>query len=131
MPKLTINQRTFGKAIAALLNLYKAEHGFANELKELQATYLPVLKQWLEIAAPNWIQMKKTLTKEEFSITRDYFLTANQTISDSLANKIEPFLSIQDPHLTGQLHAYIKSLTDLAHKWRLKAIWAGPRTYRS
>jgi hypothetical protein len=28
MPKLTISQRTFGKAIAALLKLYKAELGF-------------------------------------------------------------------------------------------------------
>jgi len=125
MPKLTISQRTFGEAIAALLKLYKAEPGFANELKQLRATYLPVLKQWLEIGVPNWIQMKKTLTKEEFSIARDFFLTANQTISDSLADKLDSFLSIPDPHLAGQLDAYVKALTDLAYRWRLKAPWAG------
>ena len=125
MPKLTIDQRTKGKAVAALLKLYKAEPGFANELKELRATYLPVLTQWLKIGIPNWIQMKKTLTKEEFSITRDFFLTENQTISDSLADKLEPFLSIPDPHLASQLDAYVKSLTDLAYRWRLKAPWAG------
>jgi hypothetical protein len=86
---------------------------------------LPVLEKWLKIGVPNWIQMKKTLTQEEFSMTRDFFLTANQTISDSLADKLEPFLSIPDPHLVGQLDAYVKSLTDLAYRWQLKAPWAG------
>jgi hypothetical protein len=126
MPKLTINQRTEGKAVAALLKLYKAEHGFADKLKGLRATYSPVLEQWLKIGVPKWIRMKKTLTKEEFSITRDFFLTANQTISDNLAAKIKRFLSISDPHLEDQLDAYIKSLTELAYRWRLRATWAGP-----
>jgi hypothetical protein len=125
MPKLTISQRTFGKAIAALLKLYKAEPDFARELEELRITYSPVLDQWLKIGVPNWIQMQKTLTQEELSITRNFFLTANQTISDSLADKLEPFLSIPDPHLAGQLEAYVESLTDLAYRWRLKAPWAG------
>ena len=126
MPKLTISQRTFGKAIAALLKLYKAEPSFVQELEELRITYLPVLEQWLKIGVPNWIQMKKTLTQEELSITRDFFLTANQTISDSLADKLEPFLSIPDPHLARELETYVESLTDLAYRWRVKATWAGP-----
>jgi len=125
MPKLTIDQRTKGKAVAALLKLYKAEPGFANELKELRAPYSPVLERWLKIGVPDWIQMQKTLTKEEFSITRDFFLTENQTVPDSLAGKLEPFLSIPDPHLVEQLDTYVESLTDLASRWRLKAPWAG------
>jgi hypothetical protein len=125
MPKLTISQRTFGKAIAALLKLYKAELGFVKELDELRITYSPVLEKWLEAGVPNWIQMKKTLTQEELSITRDFFLTENQTISGSLADKIESSLFIPDPYLAGQLDAYVESLTDLAYKWRLKAPWAG------
>jgi len=125
MSKLTIDLRTKGEAIAALLKLYKAERDFARELEELRIIYLPALEQWLRIGVPNWIQMKKTLTQEEFSITRDFFLTANQTISDGLANKLEAFLSVPDPHLVGQLDAYEKALADLACRWRLKAPWAG------
>ena len=121
MPKLTIDQQTKDKAVAALLKLYKAEPGFANELKELRATYLPVLEQWLKISVPNWIQMKKILTKEEFTITREFFLSENQTISDSLADKLENLLSIPDPHLSSQLDAYVNTLTDLAYRWRLKS----------
>ena len=126
MAKLTISQRTKGKAVAALLKLYKAEPNFARELEELRTIYMPVIEQWLKICVPNWIQMKKTLTQEEFSITRDFFLTGSQTISDGFAKKLRPFLSIPAPHLASQLDAYVKSLTDLAYRWRLKAIWAGP-----
>jgi len=125
MPKLTINQRTKGKAVAALLKLYKAEPDFTRELQELRVTYSPVLEQWLKIGVPNWIQMKETLTQEEFSFTRDFFLTKNRNIPESLANKLEPFLSIPDTQLAGQLESYEKSLTDLACRWRLKATWAG------
>jgi len=126
MPKLTISQRTLGKAVAALLKLYKAEPSFVQELEELRITYLPVVEQWLKICVPNWIQMKKTLTQEEFSITRDFFLTANQTISDGLAKKLGPLFSIPDPHLADQLDVYVEALADLAYRWRLKATWAGP-----
>jgi hypothetical protein len=125
MSKLTISQRTFGKAMAALVKLYKAEPGFVKELEELRITYSPVLEQWLKIGVPNWIHMKKILTQEELSITRDFFLTENQTISDNLAAKVEPLLSIPDPHLSSQLNAYVEALADLAYRWRLKATWAG------
>ena len=126
MPKLAISQKTKGKAVAALLKLYKAEPDFARELEELRTVYTPVLEQWLKIGVPKWMQMKKALTQKEFSITRNFFLTANQTISDNLAAKVEPFLSIPDPQLAGQLETYEKALTDLAYRWRLKATWAGP-----
>jgi hypothetical protein len=125
MPKLTINQRTKGEAVAALLKLYKTEPEFMRELQELRIIYSPVLEQWLEISVPKWIQMKATLTHEEFSFTRDFFLTANKTISDSLAQKIEPFLSTPDTQLADQLETYEKALANLAYRWRLKAHWAG------
>jgi len=126
MSKLTISQRTKGKAVAALLKLYKAEPNFARELEELRTIYMPVIEQWLKIGVPNWIQMKETLTQEEFSITRDYFLTANQTISDSLVDKLGLLLTTPNSHLADQLDAYEKALADLAYRWRVKAIWAGP-----
>jgi len=94
MPKLTINQRTKGKAVAALLKLYKAEPEFMRELQELRITYSPVLERFLNTGVPKWIQMKESLTQEEFSFTKDFFLTENRTISGSLANKLETFLSI-------------------------------------
>ena len=125
MPKLTIDQRTKGKAVAPLLNLYKAEPDFAKELKELRTDHSQIFEQWLTIAIPSWIQMKKTLTQDEFSMTKDFFLTKNQPISSDLADKIEPFFSISDPHLTNQLKAYIEALNKLAYKWQLKAPWAG------
>lgn len=125
MPKLTIKQRTQGKAIAALLKLYKSEPGFIRELEELRTTYLPVLEQWLKLAVPNWVQMRKNLTQEEFSIMRDSLLTVNQTIPGSLVNKVAPFFSMPDPKLAEQLDEYVKSLTDLAYRWQLKATWAG------
>jgi len=125
MPKLTIDQQTKGKAIAALLNCYKADLAFVKELEKLRITYSPMLAQWLKLGVPNWIQMNKTLTQEELSITRDFFLTENQKISNSLINKLKPFLSIPDPPIAGQLDAYVESLSDLAARWRLKSSWAG------
>ena len=121
MPKLTIKQRTYGKAVAALLKLYKSEPGFMRELEELRMTHLPVLEQWLKLAVPNWIQMREKLTQEEFRAVKDYFLTVNQTISASLANKVGPFLSITDPNLAEQLDKYLKSLVGLANRWQLRA----------
>ncbi|MCJ7743948.1 MAG: hypothetical protein MUO99_05230, partial [Dehalococcoidales bacterium] len=59
MSKLTIRLRTQGKAVAALLKLYKADPDFAQELEKLRTNYLPVLEQWLKIAVPDWVKMKK------------------------------------------------------------------------
>jgi len=125
MPKLTIKQITCGKAVAALLKLYKSEPHFMRELEELREKYLPVLEQWLKLAIPNWIKMRENLTQKEFSAVKDYFLTVNRSISASLANKVDPFLSIKDPKLAEQMNVYIESLTDLAYKWQLRAPWAG------
>jgi len=82
MSKLTISLRTKGKAVAALLKLYKAEPNFVQELENLRTNYLPVLEQWLK--------MRETLTQEEFLTVRDYFLTEMRTISSSLADKLGP-----------------------------------------
>lgn len=125
MPKLTIDQRTKGKAVAALLKLYKAEPEFMRELRELRITYSPVLERFLNIGVPKWIQMKETLTHEEFTFTRDFFLTKNRNISESLANKLETLLPTPDPQLASQLESYEKSLSELAYRWHLKAAWAG------
>lgn len=70
--------------------------------------------------------MRESLTQKEFSAVKDHFLTANQTISANLAKKVDPFLSIKDPNLAEQMNVYVKLLTDLAHKWQLRAPWAGP-----
>jgi len=125
MSKLTIRLRTQGKAVAALLKLYKADPDFAQELEKLRTNYLPVLEQWLKIAAPSWLKMKETLTQEEFLTVRDYFLTEMQTISSSLTDKLGLFLSIPNSDLANQLDAYEKALADLAYRWQLKATWAG------
>ena len=65
MPKLTIKQRTCGRAVIALLKLYKSEPHFMRELEELREKYLPVLEQWLKLAIPNWIKMRGNLTQKE------------------------------------------------------------------
>jgi hypothetical protein len=126
MPKLTIGQRTAGKAVAALLKLYKAESKFTQELEELRTSYMPAFEQWLEIILPEWIRMKEILTREEFSTARDFFLTSSQTIYDSLVAKVNPFLSIPNPRLADQMNAYVNALTDLAYRWQLKTRQAGP-----
>ena len=126
MPKLTINIRTRGKAVAALLKLYKAESDFARELERLRIAYLPVLQQWLKIAVPGWVKTRRSLTRKEFSTIRDYFLTENVTISSSFADKVGPLLLTPDSQLACQLDTYVKALTTLADRWRLKASWAGP-----
>lgn len=99
MSKLTIRLRTQGKAVAALLKLYKADPDFAQELEKLRTNYLPVLEQWLKIAVPDWVKMKKALTRKEFLTARDYFLGANQTISGSLADKLRLLLPIPNSYL--------------------------------
>ena len=125
MPKLTIKQRTYGKAVAALLKLYKSEPDFIRELEKLHKTYSKVFEQWLKLAIPNWIKMRENLTQKEFSAVKDYFLTVDKTISASLAKKVDPFLSMEDPNLADQMNAYVKSLSDLAYRWQLRAPWAG------
>lgn len=47
MSKLTIDLRTKGEAVAALLKLYKAEADFSQELEKLRIIHIPVLEQWL------------------------------------------------------------------------------------
>ena len=125
MSKLTIDLRTKGEAVAALLKLYKAEADFSQELEKLRIIHIPVLEQWLKIGMPGWVKMRKTLTQKEFSTIRDYFLAENQTISSSLADKLGFLLPIPNSHLAGQLDAYEKALTDLANRWQLRASWAG------
>lgn len=125
MSKLTISLRTKGKAIAALLKLYKAEPNFAQELEKLRIIYIPVLEKWLEIAVPSWVKMIKALTRKEFSTIRDYFFAENQTISSNVADKLRLLLTTPDSHLAVQLGEYEKALADLAYRWQLKASWAG------
>jgi hypothetical protein len=125
MSKLTIDLRTKGKAVAALLKLYKADADFAQELERIRTNYAPVLEKWLKIAVPGWIQMKKALTRKEFSTAKDFFLGATQTMSSSLADKLELLLVTPDSHLATQLGNYEKALADLAYIWHLKASWVG------
>ncbi len=125
MPKLTIDQRTKGKAVAALLELYKAEPDFMTVLKEIRITNLPAVEHLLKAGVPKWIQMRESLIEEEFSQVRNFFFAKNGKMSDTLVDKLNPLFSILTPELASQLDEYVKSLTDLAYRWKLKAPWAG------
>jgi hypothetical protein len=125
MPKLTIDQRTKGKAIAALFELYKAEPGFMSELKEIQRTYSPVVEHLINSGIPEWVHTRANLAEEEFSQVRNYFFARNGKMTDTLADKLYPLFSILTPQLTSQLDSYVKSLADLASRWKLNASWAG------
>ena len=61
MLKLTILERTYGKAIGCLIELYKKEPGFIEELQKIRSVYEPAVIKWLDSSMPQWRKLKTGL----------------------------------------------------------------------
>ncbi|MFC1969318.1 hypothetical protein ACFLVF_02380 [Chloroflexota bacterium] len=124
MPKLTIPERTYGKAIGCLIDLYKKEPGFIEELQKIRSVYEPAVITWLDSSVPQWrrlqVELMQAKDRQDDSTTLS---DGNIELSKELSYNVRRFY--EGWNVTSELIDYEKELHDLAYKWHLKAKWSG------
>ena len=124
MPKLTIPERTYGKAIGCLIDLYKKEPGFIEELQKIRSVYEPAVIKWLDSSVPQWrrlqVELMQAKDRQDDSTTLS---DANIELSKKLSYSVRRFYG--GWNVTSELIDYEKELRDLAYRWHLKAKWSG------
>jgi len=124
MPKLTIPERTYGKAIGCLIDLYKKEPGFIEELQKIRSVYEPAVIKWLDSSVPQWrrlqVELMQAKDRQDDSTTLS---DVNIELSKKLSYSVRRFYG--GWNVTSELIDYEKELHDLAYRWHLKAKWSG------
>jgi len=124
MPKLTIPERTYGKAIGCLIDLYKKEPGFIEESQKVRSVYEPAVIKWLDSSVPQWrrlqVELMQAKDRQDDSTT---FSDANIKLSKKLSYSVRRFYG--GWNVTSELIDYEKELHDLANRWHLKTKWSG------
>ena len=124
MPKLTIPERTYGKAIGCLIDLYKKEPGFIEELQKIRSVYEPAVIKWLDSSVHQWrrlqVELMQAKDRQDDSTTLS---DANIELSKKLSYSVRRFYG--GWNVTSELIDYEKELHDLAYRWHLKAKWSG------
>jgi hypothetical protein len=124
MPKLSIDERTKGKAVATLLALYKAEPDFVRELSTIRSQYVNVLEHWLRNQIPEWDKAVKSLIRTDIS-DNDAFQINLRLFAEKLAEFQVILVTGIDEKSNDTIFEYKNALIDLAYKWKLKAPWVG------
>jgi hypothetical protein len=124
MPKLSIDERTKGKAVAALLQLFKAEPDFAYELDSIRNQYVNVLENWLRKQIPDWDKVVERLTQIPINDS-DAFQTNLHSFAERLAELQVILVTGIDEKTNDAIFEYKNALIGLAYKWKLKAPWVG------
>jgi len=124
MPKLTIPERTYGKAIGCLIDLYKKEPGFIEELQKIRSVYKSDVIKWLDSSVPQWRRLQAELIqargRQDDSAKLSDF---NTKLAKRFSNGVRRFYG--GWNVTSELIDYEKELHDLAYRWHLKAKWSG------
>ncbi len=124
MPKLTILERTYGKAIGCLIDLYKKEPGFIEELQKIRSVYEPAVIKWLNSSVPQWrrlqVELMQAKDRQDDSATLS---DANIKLLKKLSYSVRRFYGGWD--VTSELIDYEKELHDLAYRWHFKAKQSG------
>ena len=125
MPKLTIPERTYGKAIGCLIDLYKKEPGFIEELQKIRSVYEPAVIKWLDSTVPKWRRLQSELLQtrkkqNDSSILSDDSIELSKQFSYSTRRFYGGW------EVSKELLHYEKELHDLAYRWHLTAKWSGP-----
>ena len=124
MPKLTIPERTYGKTIGCLIDLYKKEPGFIEELHKIRSVYEPAVIKWLDSSVPQWrrlqVELMQAKDRQDDSTTLS---DAHIELSKKLSYSVRRFYG--GWNVTSELIDYEKELHDLAYRWHLKAKWSG------
>lgn len=124
MPRLTILERTYGKAIGCLIALYKKEPGFVEELQKIRSVYEPAVIKWLDSSVPQWRRLQAELIQAKGRQDDSIKLTdMSIELSEKLLYGIKRFY--EGWNVTSDLINYEKELRGLAYRWHLKAKWSG------
>ena len=116
MPKLTIPERTYGKTIGCLIDLYKKEPGFIEELQKIRSVYEPAVIKWLDSSVPQWRRLQAELMRARDRQDDSTKLTdASIKLSERLSYGIKRFY--EGRKVTSDLINYEKELRELAYRW--------------
>ena len=113
MPKLSYPKITKGDAITALLKIYRKEPDFMTELEKIRQPYLAILSKFAKDAFA-FFNDGTMSPAEYYQAVIDYNKGESQK---------DPFPAEQFGYLS-QLQPYFDGLSELAHKWKLRAPWA-------
>ena len=119
MPKLTIPQRTYGKAIESLIQLYLNEASFVTKLEKIRHVHEQAVITWLDTSVPNWRSIG--LSKDSFYRSG----TPEENNTEMLIQFSNAVRQFNDGlNLNEELLEYENELRILTDKWHLKAKWA-------
>lgn len=121
-PKLTHPFLAKGQAIAYLIQVYRNDLGFVEELDRIRQPYMPVLFDLAKAILSFWVECRKTLAPDEYWTLRDYYLGESQQAPGLPAQLEEQRKQMQQ--LWGDLQPYALGLSNLAYRWKLRAHWA-------
>lgn len=113
MPKLNYPKITKGDAITALLKLYRKEPDFMTELDKIRQPYMAILSKFAKDS--------KAFFKNGSISPAEYYQAAIDYSKGK--SKKDPFPA-ETFHYLSQLQPYFDCLSELAHKWKLRAPWA-------
>ena len=113
MPKLSHPKITKGDAISALLKLYRQDPEFMKEWTAILKPYVPLLSKF---AADSFTFFNDSgISPAEFYQANIDYMKGN--------TKKDPFPSDKFNYMV-ESQPYFDGLSELAHKWKLRAPWA-------
>lgn len=115
MPKLSDPRITKGHAIAALLNLYRNDRKFVQELDEIRDPYLDLI---IQCALDSFASGRKSGL-----LPREFFDNAIERAKNMQEGA--PFFPEASVYVA-QLQPYLDALKTLAYRWKLRTSWAVP-----
>lgn len=124
MPKLRHPEFTKGKAVSCLVDIYRNDPEFVNDLDEVRLPYFPVLFGLADATLDFWAECKKRLLLEDYWAVVEFYQGRSQQLPP-LDGELEDRRSIME-QLWMQLHPYATALPSLTNKWKLRAPWAIP-----
>lgn len=126
MPKLSHPRIEKGHAVAFLLDLYRNERAFVEELGQLRMPYAELLAQLAVSQAKFGINCRQLLPPEKFQETLHYFYYDYALRRDKvpelpaeLADQLEEMQQMWQ-----EIQPYLGGLLELAFRWKLRAPWA-------
>jgi hypothetical protein len=124
MPRLSYPKIAIGNAIASLVDLYRNDPGFIEELGMIRLPHMAAIYEYSMNTLDFSNKCKEVLSPQDYSsVARAFQNQGNLTVR--LPAKLKK-ARIKLEQSLEQLGPYIESLDKLALKWKLRAKWVGP-----
>ena len=124
MPRLSYPNIGIGNAIASLLDLYRNDTGFMDELNVIRLPHMAAIHDHCMATLEFWNKCKEVLSSQEYLAVLQAFQTQPYP-SIRLPAKLKKAMTRMQQS-SKKLESYFVDLDKLVFKWKLRSNWAGP-----